>query len=126
MEELNMSKNKILIIDDEPDIVETISFILRARNFDVTTASDGFDGLAKVKSVSPDIILLDVMMPGIDGYAVCVKIKSDKNTKNIPVIILTARGENDSVIKAHSSGADDYIVKPFNLVTLISKLGKLL
>jgi DNA-binding response OmpR family regulator len=103
-----------------------MSFMLRARNFDVTTASDGLDGLAKVKSESPNIILLDLMMPGIDGYAICVKIKSDRNTKNIPVIMLTAKGENESVIKAHDSGADDYIVKPFNLVTLISKLSKLL
>jgi DNA-binding response OmpR family regulator len=121
-----MSRYKILIVDDEPDIVETLSFMLQARNFDVVTASDGLEGLAKIKSERPDLALLDIMMPGMDGYDVCVKLKTDKETKNIPVIMLTARGENESVIRAHKSGADDYIVKPFSLPTLVNKLNRLL
>ena len=121
-----MGKSKILVIDDEADIVETIVFMLQARNFDVVTASDGFEGLIKVKSEHPDLTLLDIMMPGMDGYTVCIKLKNDKDTKNMPVIMLTAKGENEAVIRAHKSGADDYIVKPFSLPTLLGKLNKLL
>jgi DNA-binding response OmpR family regulator len=121
-----MGKGRILIIDDEPDIVETLTFMLKARNYDVITAFDGQEGLVKVKTENPDLALLDIMMPGIDGYDVCSKIKSDKDTKKLPVIMLTAKGEGDAVIKAHKSGADDYIVKPFSLPTLVSKLNKLL
>ena len=121
-----MGKNKILIVDDEPDIIETVSFMLQARNFDVITASDGFEGLSKVKSEHPDLTLLDIMMPGIDGYDVCIRLKKDIDTKTMTVIMLTARGENEAVIKAHKSGADDYIVKPFTLPTLLNKLNKLL
>ncbi len=121
-----MPRHKILIVDDEPDIVETLSFMLQARNFDVVTASDGLEALSKVKSEHPDLVLLDIMMPGMDGYDVCVKLKTDKETKNIPVVMLTARGENEAVIRAHKSGAHDYIVKPFTLPTLINKLNKLL
>jgi len=121
-----MPKYKVLIVDDEPDIVETLSFMLQARNFDVVTASDGFEALSKVKSERPDLVLLDIMMPGMDGYDVCVKLKTDKETKNIPVVMLTARGENEAVIRAHKAGANDYIVKPFSLPTLVSKLNKLL
>ncbi len=121
-----MPRHKILIVDDEPDIVETLSFMLQARNFDVVTASDGLEALSKVKSEHPDLVLLDIMMPGMDGYDVCVKLKTDKETKNIPVVMLTARGENEAVIRAHKSGANDYIVKPFTLPTLINKLNKLL
>ncbi|MDQ1317117.1 MAG: two-component system, OmpR family, alkaline phosphatase synthesis response regulator PhoP [Candidatus Poribacteria bacterium] len=121
-----MEKSKILVVDDEPDIVETVSFMLQARNFDVITASDGLEGLAKVRTEHPDLILLDIMMPVMDGYEVCTKLRKDKDMKNIPVIMLTARGENEAVIRAHKSGADDYIVKPFSLPTLVSKLNKLL
>jgi len=121
-----MGKSKILIVDDEPDIIETVSFMLQARNFDVITASDGLEGLSKVRSERPDLTLLDIMMPGMDGYEVCIKLKKDKDTKNMPVIMLTAKGENEAVTMAHRSGADDYIVKPFSLPTLINKLNNLL
>lgn len=121
-----MPKYKILIVDDEPDIVETLSFMLQARNFDVVTASDGLEALSKVKSERPDLVLLDIMMPGMDGYEVCIKLKTDKETKNIPVVMLTARGENEAVIRAHKAGANDYIVKPFTLPTLVNKLNRLL
>jgi len=121
-----MVKSKILVVDDEPDIVDTVTFMLQARNFDVITASDGLEGLTKAISEHPDLILLDIMMPNMDGYELCYKLKKDKNMRNIPVIMLTARGENEAVIRAHKLGADDYIVKPFSLPTLISKLNKLL
>ena len=121
-----MGKGKVLIIDDEPDIVETLTFMLEARNYDVVTAFDGAEGLVKVKTEKPDVALLDIMMPGMDGYTLCNKLKSNKDTKSLPIIMLTAKGENEAVLKAHKSGADDYIVKPFSLPTLVSKLNKLL
>lgn len=119
-----MAKSKVLIIDDEPDIIETLTYMLQARNYEIISASDGIEGLLKAKSESPDIILLDIMMPGMDGYEVCSKLKKDNSVKNIPVIMLTAKGDAEAVIKAHRLGANDYIVKPFNLPTLLNKLGK--
>ena len=117
-----MGKCKILIIDDESDITETLSYMLQARNFDVVTANSGQEGLDKVKRDRPDLILLDIMMPEMDGYKVCNKLKQDKDTKNLPVIMLTSKGEADSVIKYYNSGANDYILKPFSLSTLISRI----
>jgi DNA-binding response OmpR family regulator len=121
-----MGKDKILIIDDEPDIVETLTLMLQARNYEVVTALDGMEGLSKVKTERPDITLLDIMMPGISGYDVCQKLKTNNDTKRMPVIMLTAKGENEAVTKARKAGADDYIVKPFNLPTLVNKVNKLL
>ena len=121
-----MSKEKILIIDDEPDFVETLTLMLQARNYDVVTALDGTEGLSKVRTEHPDLTILDIMMPGMSGYEVCQKLKTSNDTKSMPVIMLTAKGERASVIEARKAKADDYIVKPFNLPTLINKVSKLL
>jgi DNA-binding response OmpR family regulator len=121
-----MPKGKILIIDDEKDIVDTLTFMLRARDFDVCSALDGQEGFEKAKIERPNLILFDVMMSGVDGYGVCLRLKSDKDTKNIPIVIITARAERESVIKCHNLGVSDFIVKPFNITTLLGKLGKVL
>lgn len=121
-----MARSRILLVDDEPDIVETVAFMLQTRNYSVSVASGGREGINKAKTEDPDLILLDIMMPDMDGYDVCTKLKADKSTEHIPVIILTAKGENEAVLKAHSIGADDYVVKPFSLPTLLSKLRKFL
>ena len=121
-----MSKNRILLVDDEPDIIETAAFMLRARNYSVSTASGGLEGIKKAEKEYPDLILLDIMMPDVDGYEVCTKLKAGKNTKHIPIVMLTAKGESEAVLKSHSVGADDYVVKPFSLPTLLSKLNKFL
>ena len=121
-----MAIGKILIVDDEPDIVETMTFMLQARNYSVSVASGGLEGIKKARTEVPDLILLDIMMPDMDGYAACKKLKANKITGHIPVIMLTAKGENEAVLKAHSIGADDYVVKPFSLPTLLSKLKKFL
>lgn len=121
-----MPKGKILIIDDEKDIVDTLTLMLQARDYAVSSASDGQEGLDKAKNEQPGLILLDIMMPGIDGYGVCMKLKADKDTKNIPIVIISAKAERDSVIKCHNLGVSDFIVKPFNLPTLLGKLGKLM
>jgi len=121
-----MPKGKILIIDDEKDIVDTLTIMLRARDFAVCSALDGQEGFEKAKNEKPNLILFDVMMSGVDGYAVCLRLKSDKDTKNIPIVIITARAERESVIKCHSLGVSDFIVKPFNITTLLGKLSKVL
>lgn len=121
-----MPKNTILVIDDEADILETVTFMLQARNYLVISALSGNEGIERAKKDHPDLIFLDIMMPGMDGYEVCMKLKSDRATKNIPVVMLTAKGESEAVLKAHSLGANDYVVKPFSLPTLLSKLRKFL
>jgi len=121
-----MAISKILIVDDEPDIAETMAFMLQARNYSVSVASGGLEGIEKAKTEVPDLILLDIMMPDMDGYDACKKLKANKITGHIPVIMLTAKGENEAVLKAHSIGADDYVVKPFSLPTLLNKLKKFL
>ena len=121
-----MSRSRILLVDDEPDIVETVSFMLQARNYSVSVASGGLEGIEKAKNEHPDLVLLDIMMPDVDGYDVCMKLKADEDTKNIPIIMLTAKGESEAVLKSHSLGAEDYVVKPFSLPTLLGKLSKFL
>jgi len=121
-----MAKTKILVIDDEVDIVDTVSFMLRSRGYEVITASDGGEGLTKAMIEHPNLILLDIIMPVKHAFEVYFKLKRDKDAKKIPVIMITARGDNEAVVKARSVGADDYIVKPFSLPTLISKMNKLI
>ena len=88
-----MPKSRILLVDDEPDIVETVAFMLQTRNYSVSVASGGLEGIQKAKSEHPDLVLLDIMMPDVDGYDVCMRLKSDEETKHIPIIMLTAKGE---------------------------------
>ena len=121
-----MPKGKILILDDEKDIVDTLALMLRARDYVVILAIDGQEGIDKAKTEHPNLILLDVMIPGMDGFNVCLELKTDKDTKNIPIVIISAKVERDSVIKCHSLGVSDFIVKPFNLATLLGKLSKLI
>ena len=121
-----MDNYKILIVDDDSDIVETMVFALQRRSFNVITAFNGVDGLIKAKYEQPDIVILDLMMPGMDGFEVCAKLKSDEDTKKIPVIVFTARNDNDAHYKVFKCGNDDYIVKPFKLPDLITKINKVL
>jgi len=121
-----MQKSKILIIDDERDIVDTLTLMLKARDYIVSSALDGQEGLEKAKNERPNLILLDIMMPGIDGYNVCMKLKSDRETKNIPVVIVSGKAERESILKCHNIGASDFVVKPFNFPTLLGKLGRLI
>ncbi len=118
-----MPKSKILIIDDAPDIV---ALMLKSRGYQVDIAKDGPEGIEKAKSGHPDLILLDIMMPGMDGYEVCAKLKADPDVKEIPIIMLTARDEPEAVTRCITIGAEDYIVKPFNLPALASKMKRLL
>jgi DNA-binding response OmpR family regulator len=117
-----MSKERVLIIDDDPVIVELVTTLLQSRSYDVITAFDGVKGLEKAKIEHPNIILLDIIMPTMNGYEVCDELKKDENTMKIPVVMLTSVDSREAIRNAHQSGADDYIVKPINLTTLLAKI----
>lgn len=121
-----MGHEKILIIEDEKDILELIAFNLECTGYTVFKASNGEDGLAAVKKELPDLILLDLMMPGIDGFDVCRTLKSDKSTKNIPIIMLTAKGEDSDIVSGLELGAEDYVTKPFSPKILIARIRTIL
>jgi CheY-like chemotaxis protein len=104
---------RILVVDDEPSIVKLVTATLEGRGYDVTPAYDGVEALAQAKLRKPDLILLDVMMPHMDGIEVRKRLAADTATKNIPVIHLTAVGDFDKQREALSDGATDYMVKPF-------------
>ncbi|MFA6173530.1 MAG: response regulator [Kiritimatiellales bacterium] len=109
-----MTKTNILIIEDEEDIRELVKYNLQRENFDVLEAESGEDGLKLVERVMPDLILLDLMLPGKDGLEICRMLKRNARTQNIPVVMMTARGEESDIITGLELGADDYIVKPFS------------
>lgn len=117
---------KILIVDDEPDIIEFLSFNLRAQQWDVRTSTNGLEALEIAKEWIPDLILLDVMMPEIDGITLCGEIRKISSLNRTLVIILTARSEDYSQIAGFDAGADDYIAKPIRPAVLISRLKALL
>ena len=103
---------KILIVDDEKNIVDIIAFNLKKEGYTVITAADGEEGVQKAMEENPDLILLDIMMPKMDGYEVCKKIREKKNT---PIIMLTARAEELDKVLGLELGADDYVTKPFGV-----------
>ena len=108
----------ILIVDDTYKIIQILSFILKKENYEISFANNGMEALNKVEEVDPDLILLDVMMPELNGYKVCQKLKENPATKNIPVIFLTAKTETEDMVKGFKLGAVDYIKKPFNITEL--------
>lgn len=119
-------KKRVLIVDDERDLVETISFRLEAAGYEVLSAYDGQEGLEKARDEKPDLILLDVMMPKMDGYQVCRFLKFDEDFKNIPIVMLTARGQESDKNTGAGVGADAYITKPFDSASLLLKIKELL
>lgn len=121
-----MAKFKILIIDDEADLVETLKFRLEANGYEVITSYDGQDGLEKARIKRPDLIILDIMLPKLDGYKICRMLKFDKKYKNIPVIMFTARAQESDKEMGLEVGADAYITKPFEPNTLLNKIKELL
>jgi len=117
---------KILIIEDEKDIAELIAFNLQRKSFDTQIACDGIKGLQQVLDYQPDLIILDLMMPGMDGLSVKEELSHDARTRDIPVIILTARSQTDDKIKGLEAGADDYMTKPFSPKELVLRVQNLL
>jgi two-component system, OmpR family, phosphate regulon response regulator PhoB len=109
-----MNRQRILIVEDEEDILNLLRFNLQNSGFDVITSGDGREALELARKYDPDLILLDLMLPGLDGFEVCRELKSDPKTRVVPVIMLTARGEEVDRIVGLELGADDYVVKPFS------------
>ena len=113
---------KILIVDDEKDILEFLSYNLKKEGFSIYTASDGLEGLEKTKKIKPDLIIVDLMMPKMNGIEMCENIRNDKKLSSIIILFLTARSEDYTQIAALDSGADDFIKKPIKPKLLISKV----
>ncbi len=118
-----MSK-KILIIDDEPDFIDMIQMRLEANGYDVVSAPDGIQGLEAAEEEKPNLILLDVMMPGWDGYETLRQLRKSPDARNIPVVMLTAKGESKSIFHAQDLGSADYLIKPCDAQELLSTVGK--
>jgi len=116
------TKINILLVDDIPENLEIVSSFLFEKGYNVTFTENGYEALSVVEKKDFDLILLDIMMPGIDGYEVCKILKSNNKTKNIPVIFLTAKNESDDIVKGFERGAVDFISKPFNSAELISRV----
>ena len=119
-----MSK-KVLIVDDEEDIVETIKFVLEAQGYDCLCAYDGEAGLKKAKEKNPDLMVLDVMMPNINGFKISRLLEFDAKYKNIPIIMLTARSQKEDKMIGEETGADLYMTKPFDIEELVNNVKKL-
>ena len=119
-------KTRVLLVDDEPDLVQMVSLRLQSAGYEVVPAYDGQQALDQVKQSRPDIIILDLMLPKMDGYKVCRLLKFDERTKGIPVLIFTARAQVEDVTLATECGADAYITKPFDARVLLDKLQELL
>ena len=121
-----MNNKKIIVVDDEPDILKTMEIFLKCEGFDVITAVDGIEGLEKIKKETPDLVILDVMLPKLDGYKVCRLLKFDRNYKNIPIVIFTARAQEIDEKKAKEVKADAFITKPFQPDVFLAKIRELL
>ena len=121
-----MSEKKILIVDDDPDVASIIKTALAGPNRTFVTAGDGVEAVEKVFTEMPDLVVLDVMMPRMNGYQVCRLVKNDKSTWQIPVILLTARVRDKDRLYGMSVGADEYLIKPFRAEDLKQKVDALL
>jgi two-component system, OmpR family, alkaline phosphatase synthesis response regulator PhoP len=121
-----MAPKTILIIDDEKDLIELVRYNLEKEGFQVKTSGDGENGLVAAAQVVPDLIVLDLMLPGIDGLEVCRALRSNPRTSRVPVIMLTARGAESDRVVGLEMGADDYVTKPFSPRELIARIRALL
>jgi two-component system phosphate regulon response regulator PhoB len=121
-----MSRNRILVVEDERDIAELIVYNLEHEGFQVESAMSGEEGLTKAKRDRPDLVVLDIMLPEMNGLDVCRALRSDRATQDIPIIMLTARDEDIDVVTGLEVGADDYITKPFSPRVLIARIRSVL
>ncbi len=117
-----MKQNKIVVVEDETDIRELIEHNLQREGFEVQSASNGESALQIIREMLPDLVLLDLMIPGIDGIEVCRALKGDANTANIPVIMVTAKGEESDIVLGLGIGADDYMTKPFSPKEMLARI----
>jgi DNA-binding response OmpR family regulator len=127
---MNMSKSitnkKILIVDDDPYILMSLDFLMKKNKFEVFVARNGTEALEQIKTNQPDLILLDIMMPDVDGYEICTKVKSDTKTKDIIIVFMSAKTRDTDIQKGLDLGASLYITKPFSTRDLLEKVTGLL
>jgi two-component system phosphate regulon response regulator PhoB len=117
-----LSGEKIVVIEDEPDILEVLQFNLSREGYEVASAGTGSEGLATVRRETPDLVLLDLLLPGVGGLDVCRQLRSDPETRDVPIIMVTAKGEESDVVLGLGLGADDYVQKPFSPRELIARV----
>jgi two-component system alkaline phosphatase synthesis response regulator PhoP len=121
-----VAKSKVLVIEDEPDILEVIQYNLEREGHKVVACRDGEQGLSRIRTDDPDLVILDLMLPGMDGSEVCRQVKADPVTRGIPIIMVTAKSEESDVVLGLGLGADDYIAKPFSPRELIARVNVVL
>ena len=119
-------QQNLLVVEDEQDLLEVLRFSLSREGFSVQTATNGEDAVKEVRRQRPDLIVLDLMLPTIDGLAVCRAIRSNKKTADIPIVMLTAKGEEADIIRGLEAGADDYVTKPFSPKVLLARINAVL
>jgi len=118
--------SEILVVDDDRDVAQTVELALRRRGFKVAMANSGVEALKVLRRYDPDLVILDVLMPGMSGLEVCRRLRSDPKTTTLPIIFLTARGQERDRIEGLRAGADDYLSKPFNLEELLLRVNAVL
>lgn len=121
-----MAKGTILVVDDEEDIRELVQLNLAREGYSVLTCETGEQALETARSKLPNLVVLDLMLPGIDGLEVCRELKNDPKTRNIPVVILTAKGEESDIVAGLELGGDDYVTKPFSGKVLVARIRRIL
>jgi len=119
-------RKKVLIVDDEKDIVDLVAYNLARNGYETVTATDGNNALDSAAKNAPDLIILDLMLPGLDGMEVARRLKADAQTANIPIVMLTAKGEETDVVVGLTLGADDYVTKPFSMKVLLARVASVL
>ncbi|TIR45917.1 MAG: response regulator, partial [Mesorhizobium sp.] len=117
---------RILAVDDTPENLEILRMRLEANGYEVVTAADGEEGLAKARELTPDLILLDIMMPKLDGISVVRMLKQDQSLRSIPVILVTAKADTRDVVEGLDAGGDDYLTKPFEHRALLARVRSML
>jgi len=117
---------KVLIVDDEPNISISVEFLMRREGFEVLVAHDGEEGLERIRADRPDLVVLDVMMPKLDGFEVCKAVRADPALAGVRILMLTAKGRAAEIAKGFALGADAYIPKPFSTRDLVAKVKELL
>ena len=126
MTDQESTRGRVLVVDDEPDLVRVLEFGLKASGYTVEVASDGQEGLKKAREIKPDVILLDLMLPKLDGYKVCRLLKFDDRFKHIPIIILSARTQEGDQTLALEMGANRFVTKPYDFTEILGYIETLL
>ena len=121
-----MPEKKILVVDDEPHVIRTLTFVLKKEGYDVSSAADGEEAMARVSESKPNLVFLDVMMPKKNGYEVCQELKGNSALSDIHIVMLSAKGQEADREKALNFGADEFMTKPFSPIGVVEKVRELL